>query len=161
MSVLRGMRELAVLLNRTPVPAPHGIHAAYPPRDEELVRRLAADKDIAGRVGLTPRLAVGAARTGEGVDVRLSWLNGEEPIGRRRAALAVRTLYDLATAGVMPEPCRVNVLCALREIGDPARLLVGQAATLLGVRPVEVDGQVLVTRDVGPGVSYTVHGFLS
>lgn len=164
MGVLDGVRQLADFLDRTRVPAPHSIHCTYPERDEAWVRRLAASPDLATRVGLRPKPVIGPTRSRSGhvgLDVRLSWFSyQDEPIDRGTAAGVLRLLVDLAAAGEMPAPSRVDAMCALRSLGHPARLLVRETALQLGDRPLEGDGQVLVTHLVAPAVSYTVHGFL-
>lgn len=165
MSVLAGMCHLADFLARTPVPAPHVLHVTYPSDAAERVRQLAVCTSTAGRLGLEAHATIGPVRSISGrqwQEVRLSWWgpDRDQPIEHGQAAAALRALAALAVAGEMPEPVKVDAMCALRVLGDRARLRVREAALLLGVRPFEGDGQVLVTRRIGEGASYTVHGFL-
>lgn len=164
MSTLPGMRRLADWLDVSDVPAPHGIHAAYPAADEAWIRRLAAAASTAARVGLRPKLTVGPTRSlggHQGVGVRLSWFDPQGgQISRPQAAAALRMLVALAGVGEMPPPASVDVMCALREVGQPARAVVAEVALQLGEQRIVGDGQVCVTHQLARGVSYTVHGFL-
>lgn len=163
MSVLDEMRQLADLVARTELPAPHGLHFDYPALDEAWVRRIAADESIAGKVGLVPQTVIGPYRTFggvEGVQVRLSWRwDGRHP-DRERMAAALRTLADLVASADMPPPARVDAMHAVFEVGGPARAEVCRAALLLGEWPTTLQGSTWVLKCIG-SVSYTVHGFLS
>lgn len=163
MSTLDEMRQLADLVARPDLPAPHGLHLNYPALDEAWVRQIAADETIAGKVGLVPQTVIGPYRTVggvEGVEVRLSWRwDGRHP-DRQRMAAALRTLADLVVSADMPPPVGVDAMHAVFEVGGPARAEVCRAALLLGERRTALQGSIWTQKRIG-SVSYTVHGFLS
>ncbi|TDC34215.1 hypothetical protein E1211_17870 [Micromonospora sp. 15K316] len=153
---------LVHLLDSGRVPAPHGLHLNFLASDAAWVRAIAADPDTATQVGLDPHVIVAPGRLFNGTEyteVRLSWTSDSDNPDRERMVAAVRALADLLRAGAMPVPLRLDAMHALTEVGLPAQRSVDQAATVLGERPVRLQGSVFVVSRLGRTVSYTVHGF--
>lgn len=162
MNILDDVHRLADLIDLAQVPAPHGIHLNYPHTDRAWVRALGADAALIGKVGLRHTSTVDEYRTLSGLtgtEVRVSWLADDTNPDRAQVVAALHVLADLAAAGEMPTPERVDAMHAVPGAGRQAVAVVEAAAVALDVRPTVIQDSAFASAWVGRSVSYTVHAW--